>query len=185
MKLLIHVCCAPCLIYPLRQLRSEGFKVEGVFYNPNIHPFLEYKKRKEAVEAFSKAEGVDIMYPDYNPDEFFQAVTPYPNPLPQGEREKRCSLCWQMRLEKTAVIAKENGFDCFSTTLLVSPYQNQGILKDTGDKAGKNTGMNFYYEDFRPGFRQAHQEARAKGIYCQNYCGCIYSEMERLKNRNQ
>ncbi len=176
MKLLLHCCCAPCLIYPLQQLRAKGFVVEGIFYNPNIHPVSEYKKRKETVEDFSRTSGIDIIYPDYQPEEFFQAVSPYSVSLPQGEREKRCFLCWQMRLKKTALIAKEKRFDCFSTTLLVSPYQNQEILKKIGDEASKDTSVNFYYEDFRAGFRQAHQEARSKGMYCQKYCGCVYSQ---------
>lgn len=178
MRLLIHICCGPCLIYPLRQLRTKGFEVEGVFYNPNIHPVAEYKKRRQAAEEFSRTEGVSIIYPDYKPEEFFRAVN-----LKEKVSE-RCSLCWKMRLEKTAAIAKANGFDYFSTTLLVSPYQNQEILKDTGDRAAEDAGISFHYDDFRPGFKQAHQDARAKGIYCQNYCGCIYSEIERYKDRN-
>lgn len=179
MKLLLHICCGPCLIYPLQQLRLKGIEVEGVFYNPNIHPLSEYKKRREAVEGFSRTADIKVIYPDYKPEEFFQAVSPYPNLLPQGEREKRCSLCWRMRLEKTAALAKENGFACFSSTLLVSPYQNQEVLRNTGDEVSKDTGMNFYYEDFRPGFRQAHQQAASKGMYCQKYCGCVYSKINQ------
>ncbi len=188
MKLLLHICCAPCLIYPLQQLRAKGVEVEGVFYNPNIHPFAEYKKRKEALEDFSKIVDINIIYPDYNPEEFFQAIFPHFIPFPSGERiegeednlkentSERCFLCWQIRLKKTALIAKEKRFDSFSSTLLVSPYQNQEMLKKIGSEASRDKEIDFYYVDFRPGFRQARQEARSQGIYCQKYCGCIYSQ---------
>lgn len=189
MKLLLHCCCAPCLIYPLQQLRAKGFEVAGIFYNPNIHPFFEYKKRREAVQGFSKSVDINIIYPDYKPEEFFQAVNPVRNSLSQSEisngvnlKEKtaeRCSLCWYLRLEETVVLAKELGFEYFSTTLLVSPYQNQKLLKNIGIDLSKEKGISFYYEDFRIGFRQAHNTAKSQGMYCQKYCGCIYSEMER------
>lgn len=175
MKLLLHCCCAPCLIYPLQQLRAKGFEVTGMFYNPNIHPFSEYKKRREAVRNFSKGVDINIIYQDYQPEEFFQAVNL------KEKAPERCLLCWRMRLKEAADSAKNLGLEHFSTTLLVSPYQNQEVLKNIGFDIAKEKGIIFYYEDFRAGFRQAHQEARSKGMYCQNYCGCIYSEMERSK----
>lgn len=177
MKLLLHCCCAPCLIYPLQQLKAKDFEVAGIFYNPNIHPFLEYKKRKEAVEDFSRSAGIDIIYPDYRPEEFFQAVNL------KEKAPQRCSLCWQSRLKKTADSAKELGFEYFSTTLLVSPYQDQESLKNIGRDIEKESSVRFYYEDFRAGFRQAHNTAKSQGIYCQKYCGCVYSEMERYNSR--
>ncbi|OGX15347.1 MAG: hypothetical protein A2166_04400 [Omnitrophica WOR_2 bacterium RBG_13_41_10] len=174
-KVLLHTCCAPCLIYPLEQLKEKGFRVTGLFYNPNIHPFSEYKNRKEAVEDFSKAGNIEIIYPEYKPEEFFQAVNSKEASL------DRCNICWSQRLEKTASLAKEKGFDFFSTTLLVSPYQDQELLKKIGTDISQETQVSFYYEDFRVGFKKAHDEAKAKGIYCQRYCGCIYSELERCK----
>lgn len=175
MKLLLHICCTPCLIYPLELLREKGFEVVGFFYNPNIHPFIEYKNRKQAVEDFSKTVNVEVIYPEYAPIEFFQAVN-----LKEAQ-PGRCSICWTLRLRKTAKVAQERGFDSFSTTLLVSPYQDQELLKKIGNEVSKTEGINFYYEDFRVGFRKAHNEAKAKGIYCQRYCGCIYSEIEQCK----
>jgi hypothetical protein len=97
------------------------------------------------------------------------------------DSKERCSLCWTLRLKKTAKLAKERGFESFSTTLLVSPYQDQELLKKIGNEIAKEEGIEFYYEDFRPGFKKAHEEARIKGIYCQKYCGCIYSEIERCR----
>ena len=173
MKILLHICCAPCLIYPLKQLKTKGFEVEGLFYNPNIHPFSEYRSRKQAIADLG--EDVKVSFPDYNPAEFFQAV----NGKEYGR--ERCSICWKLRLKKTAEEARRNDFTHFTTTLLVSPYQDQELLKKLGDEAGSEAGVEFYYEDFRPGFRKAHDEAKLKGIYCQKYCGCIYSEMERCR----
>ncbi|MEI6832184.1 MAG: epoxyqueuosine reductase QueH [Candidatus Omnitrophota bacterium] len=175
MKILLHTCCAPCLIYPLERLRVKGFEVKAFYYNPNIHPFSEYNKRKEAVEILSRQLQLEIQFPEYQPAEFFQAINVKEDLL------KRCAICWSLRLQKTALVARENGFQGFSSTLLVSPYQNQELLKQLGAQAAHDAGVEFYYEDFRPGFKKAHDQAKSKGIYCQKYCGCIYSEIERYR----
>jgi predicted adenine nucleotide alpha hydrolase (AANH) superfamily ATPase len=172
-KLLLHACCAPCLIYPLERLKERGFEVTGFFYNPNIHPFSEYKNRKQAVKDFGETVNIQIGYPQYDPKEFFQAVNL------KEDVSVRCSICWSKRLAKTAKFAKEKGFDCFSTTLLVSPYQVHEALKKIGEDISAEREIDFYYEDFRAGFRDAHDKAHKLGIYCQKYCGCIYSEIEK------
>ena len=174
-RMLLHTCCAPCLIYPLEKLKEEGFRVSGFFYNPNIHPFPEYKNRKQAVVELSSKLEFEVSYPEYLPEEFFREIN-----FKEKDPE-RCSLCWRLRLKKTALHAKEKGFDSFTTTLLVSPYQDQEALKKIGNTVAEDAGIEFYYEDFRPGFRQAHEKAKKDGIYCQRYCGCIYSEIERCK----
>ncbi len=179
MEILLHTCCAPCLIYPLARLKDQGFKVKAFYYNPNIHPFSEYGRRKEAVEVFSKDLQLDLECSPYRPAEFFQAVN-----SKEGQPE-RCAICWSLRLQKTARQAKEAGFGAFTSTLLVSPYQNHELLKQLGNQIALDTGVDYYYEDFRPGFRQAHAEARGKGIYCQKYCGCIYSEIERYETKKK
>jgi len=175
MKLLLHTCCAPCLIYPLERLRKEGFKVQGFFYNSNIHPLAEYQNRRQAVEDLSKTVNLNVIYPEYLPSQYFQEVNL------KEKNPERCSLCWTFRLKATAKTAKDKGFEYFSTTLLVSPYQNQELLKKIGSVISEVEGISFYYEDFRPGFKEAHDLAKKQGIYCQKYCGCIYSEMERCK----
>jgi hypothetical protein len=175
MEILLHTCCAPCLIYPLERLKDKGFKVKAFYYNPNIHPFSEYNRRREALEALSKDLQIEVVWPEYRPSDFFQAINT------REETPQRCAICWSLRLHKTATQAKEYGFGAFSTSLLVSPYQDQELLKQLGSQAASEAGVDFYYEDFRPGFRKAHEEARLKGIYCQKYCGCIYSEIERCK----
>ncbi len=174
MKLLLHTCCAPCLIYPLERLGEKWFEVSGFFYNPNIHPFAEYQNRRQAVENFIKLNNIEVIFPEYNPTEFFQTVH-------LKEKNGRCSMCWSLRLKATAKAAKEKGFSHFSTTLLVSPYQDQELLKKIGNDISREEGIEFYYEDFRTGFKKAHDIARAQNIYCQKYCGCIYSEIERCK----
>ncbi|MCK9604683.1 MAG: epoxyqueuosine reductase QueH [Candidatus Omnitrophica bacterium] len=177
MDLLLHICCAPCMIYPLERLREKGFEVTGFFYNPNIHPFEEYDNRKRAVEDFSEATGIEVIYPDYDPQDFFRMIK-------SNERNPgRCPICWELRLHKAALAAKEKKFTYFSTTLLVSPYQDQELLRGIGDHIEEEENINFYYEDFRPGFREAHLQAKNKGIYCQKYCGCIYSEAERHEKK--
>lgn len=173
MKLLLHVCCGPCLIYPLNRLREAGFRLSGLFYNPNIHDLSEYNKRKKAVEYLGTNHGLEFFYSEYSPIDFFRAVN-----LKEG-RPQRCAVCWELRLKETAKAAQEKGFGSFSTTLLVSPYQDQGLLRKIGEDCARREGISFYYEDFRPGFRQAHDLAKAQGIYCQDYCGCIYSQIEK------
>lgn len=175
MKVLLHTCCAPCLIYPFKQLKEKGCQIKGFFYNPNIHPLAEYKNREAAVEVYAKELGLEVLYPEYRPEEFFQAVHK------KEEQRVRCPLCWSLRLKETAKKAREGGFEAFTTTLLVSPYQDQESLKEIGNEAASDYGVEFYYEDFRPGFRKAHDEAKQKGIYCQKYCGCIYGEIEQCR----
>ncbi len=176
MKLLLHVCCGPCLIYPYEALSKDGYEVEGYFYNPNIHPLSEYKNRKKAVEDFSTAEKIKVSFDEgYKPEEFFQAVAG------NEKSANRCQLCWKLRLEKTAKLAKNKSFDCFSTTLLVSPYQNIEKIKEIGEDIAKAVGVKFIFADFRSGFRQAHNKAKELGLYCQKYCGCLFSEIERYE----
>ncbi|MDD5652772.1 MAG: epoxyqueuosine reductase QueH [Candidatus Omnitrophica bacterium] len=174
MKILLHICCAPCIIYPLKALKEKGAAVTGFFYNPNIYPQEEYLRRKEALEIYSQGQGAEIIYPQYRPEEYVQAT--------QGkEGKERCLSCWNFRLKKTAQEAKLRQFEYFSTTLLVSPYQDQEALKKIGEDLAAQEKIKFYYEDFRIGYRDAHNEARQKGIYCQKYCGCIHSEASSHK----
>ena len=178
MKLLLHTCCAPCLIYPLERLNEKWFEVTGFFYNPNIHPFSEHQNRRQAIEDFIKPHNIAVIFPEYNPAEFFQAVH-------LNEKNGRCSICWSLRLRATARAAKLKGFSHFSTTLLVSPYQDQELLKKIGNDISKEEGIEFYYEDFRTGFKKAHDIARSQNIYCQKYCGCLYSMKPRLTERSE
>jgi len=168
-NILLHICCGPCLIYPFSRLKDQGFKIKGFYYNPNLYPVSEYHRRVEALKVLSQEFSLDVEYPEHREGDFFQAINT-PEGLPQ-----RCVICWSLRLRKTASQAKSKGLAAFSTTLLASPYQNHGLLKQLGGQIGQETGIDFYYEDFRLGFKQAQLEAKRKGIYRQKYCGCKYS----------
>lgn len=177
MKILLHTCCAPCWIYPAKKLKKEGISVTGFFYNPNIYPTEEYQRRRKALlELGVGNDAGGVIYPEYIPSQFSQAIKD------NIERPGRCSACFRLRLERTAQFAKEKGFNAFSTTLLVSPYQDQELIKGIAEKIAQEWGIAFHFEDFRPGFSQAHKEAKNKKIYCQNYCGCQYSESEQCKS---
>lgn len=178
MNVLLHICCAPCAIFPREEMTREGHKISGFFYNPNIHPYSEYLRRKAEVEKYAKETGFSIEYSDYDLESYFQHIV-YNEAI-----NNRCPVCWWLRFEKTAKFAKENGFDAFTTTLLASPYQDQATMKSLGEDIAKRMSLKFYYKDFRPGFKYAHDTARAKGMYCQNYCGCIFSEKERIEAKN-
>lgn len=179
MNILLHICCAPCAIYPIESLRKAGHVIAGYFYNPNIHPYSEYLKRKAEVEKISKPCGVNVIYGPYDLEKYFQTVA-Y-----DGRMEDRCPECWWLRLFYTARFAKENGFDAFTTTLLGSPYQDKEVIKNVGEDIAAKAGLKFYLEDFTSGFKAAHDKARAEGVYCQNYCGCLFSEKERIEERER
>ncbi|MFH1995861.1 MAG: epoxyqueuosine reductase QueH [Candidatus Omnitrophota bacterium] len=173
-KVLLHICCAPCAIYPVEWLRKAGHEVRGFFYNPNIHPYIEYMARKEAVEKYAHSENLKVACGEYEIEKFFQNVV-----RDEGLKSDRCPLCWWMRLRKTAQVATVGEFEAITTTLLVSPYQDHGLIASIGVEICRNSGLLFIGEDFRPGFRDARNKAKSEGIYCQNYCGCLFSERER------
>lgn len=174
MEILLHICCGPCLIYPFKRLKEQGYNIQGFYYNPNIYPAQEYRRRQDALEILSKDLSFTFQAPQYQQEDFFQAIAG------QENTSKRCKLCWSLRLTKTAKAAREKGIPYFSTTLLVSPYQDHETLRQLGQEIAKESKVAFYYEDFRPGFKQAQAEAKLRGIYRQKYCGCKYSA-EKVK----
>jgi epoxyqueuosine reductase len=174
--ILLHICCGPCLIYPFSRLKERGFKLRGFYYNPNLYPLDEYPRRREGVERLSKEFFLEVEYPQHDSSDFLQAI----NAAGSLERPQRCIACWSLRLRKTAQAARANGLVMFSTTLLVSPHQDHDLLRELGHKIGREEGIDFYYEDFRPGFKQAQIQAKQKGIYRQKYCGCKYSQAPEL-----
>jgi len=175
MKILLHTCCAPCSIHPLRELVEKGDNsITGFFYNPNIQPFTEWEKRRRAVADYSEKEKFEVIFGEYDMEGFFRSL--------EGvfEAPARCHKCWKMRLAKTARLAKERGFDAFTTTLLVSPYQDRKAIIKIGSELGGDIGVRFIGVDFSGGFRQAQQTAREQNMYRQKYCGCVFSEKERF-----
>ncbi|MBI4766372.1 MAG: epoxyqueuosine reductase QueH [Deltaproteobacteria bacterium] len=176
MRLLLHICCAPCTIYPLQTLRNEGFQVSGYFYNPNIHPFREYQKRKDTLRDYSEIGKLEIFYEDQCDLELFLDRT-----RPWGP--ERCRSCYEIRLEATARRARTQGFEAFSTTLLYSRYQKHDWIREVGTRIGECLAIPFYYQDFRPGWFEGVQKSKELGLYRQPYCGCIFSEKERFMKK--
>lgn len=177
MNILLHLCCGPCARIPTARLREQGFHVTGLFYNPNIHGVAEYLRRREAMAAAAARLDLDVVWLDaeYDPKRFFQAVTHREN--------ERCGLCYRLRLERTFAFAAERGFSAVSTTLLFSIHQNREAIVAAGRALREETGISFHGEDFRPGWREGADLSRQWGLYRQNYCGCLYSELERHKKK--
>jgi predicted adenine nucleotide alpha hydrolase (AANH) superfamily ATPase len=178
MKLLLHACCAPCSVGCLEAL--EDVKPVLFWYNPNIHPWTEYRSRRDCLEELAGDRGLELLKIDeYGLRLFLKGLnTPVENPG-DDPAAGRCDYCYRLRLEKTAEAARQGGYDCFSTTLLVSPYQRHEAIKKTGEELAARCGVPFYYRDFRPFFRAGRESARERGFYMQKYCGCIFSEEER------
>jgi len=172
MRILLHTCCGPCALFPLRTLRVAGHDVTGFFYNPNIHPYQEYLLRRDAVVRMAELETMPlIMHDDYDLEGFLANVAAAP--------EQRCSYCYALRLRATARAAAEGGFDAFSAALLYSRYQKHDEIRELGEQIGREFGVAFHYQDFRPGWQEGIRLSKELGLYRQQYCGCIYSEKER------
>lgn len=173
----MHTCCAPCSVYCIDSLRAEGVEPTIFWYNPNIHPYTEYKARRDCLKDYAGTINAKlIIKEDYGLDEFCQNVI--------GNINNRCvNYCYPKRLGETVRYAAENGFDAFTTTLLVSPYQKHEELKKVCERLAKESGLKFVYRDFRVGFRDGQAKAREAGLYMQKYCGCIFSEEERYQKQ--
>lgn len=175
MNLLLHICCACCLCAPLNELRKEGFRVTGLFYNPNIHPFLEFRRRLKALRVFQESDPIPVIYhEEYGIREYLKNVN--------YKGDDRCADCYALRLKFTADYAKRNGFDTFTSTMLFSVYQNHEQLKMISENLSREHEINFVYRDYRHLSECSQDIARKKMIYRQGYCGCIFSEYERYKD---
>jgi predicted adenine nucleotide alpha hydrolase (AANH) superfamily ATPase len=179
-RLLLHICCAPCLCHPYRVLSAENVDFTGFWYNPNIHPYKEYQARLQSVKHFTLKHKMPAVFWDEYPLE---------KTLELLSRE-RCNGCYRLRLEETARQAKAQGFQDFSSTLLYSIYQKHDLIRELGTEAGKKYGVEFLYHDFRSGWEEGHRISMEENLYRQKYCGCIFSERDRYqkaenKNRNQ
>ncbi len=168
MRLLLHICCGPCAAYPTEILAKKGIEFTGMYYNPNIHPIEEFERRRENLRILSRLKNFDVIYYDDFDQQTWEDF--------QGEIVKRCRMCYERRFERVAKEALERGFDAFSTTLLVSPYQRHEMIIEICEKVAEKYGVDFYYEDWRPGFRKGQAMAREYGLYRQKYCGCIRSK---------
>lgn len=175
-QVLLHACCGPCTAGTLPFLLEEGVRPVLYWNNPNIHPFTEYASRLTALREFARKECVPLIVDgSYGVRAFTAATAAAPN--------ARCAVCYRMRMNAAARHAAESGYDAFTTTLLVSPFQDRDAILEAGQNAARKYGIPFLDLDFRPGFLKGQTKARDMGLYMQKYCGCIYSEEERYASR--
>jgi predicted adenine nucleotide alpha hydrolase (AANH) superfamily ATPase len=171
-RIFLHVCCAPCSTVVVPGLRNEGFEVSGYFYNPNIHPWSEYQHRLQNLESWAAGESLELTTGDgYLLEENLRLLL---------STDNRCAACFTDRFEATATKARELGFDAFSTTLTVSPWQDHDLLREVGESVSISVGLRFVYRDFRPEYRRAVSISKQQGLYRQPYCGCVMSERDRF-----
>ena len=177
MRLLMHTCCAPCSVYCVDTLRKENIEPTLYWYNPNIHPYMEYKARRDTLKIFSEIENLETIFEEeYGLDKFCKEAV--------KDLNARCvNYCYPVRLRKTFEYAKENGYDTVTTTLLYSIYQKHDYIKKLCENLSKEYGIDFLYRDFRIGFWEAHEKAKELGLYMQKYCGCIFSEEDRYRKK--
>lgn len=156
----------------------HGHDVTGLFYNPNIHPYLEYSHRKQTLQDYAEKVLLSVIWPEgYLLEEFLRQVASRP--------EARCVYCLTDRLRFTAQLARKENYDGFTSTLLYSRYQEHDLIRQIGETLGLQLGIHFHYDDFRGGWNEGVRISREMGMYRQPYCGCIYSEKERFYKLNK
>jgi len=176
MKILLHQCCGPCSVYPVKVLKQQGHSIMGYWYNPNIHPVTEFYKRLETLRDFNEAEDIKTITDEtYGLTDFIRNAS--------YREEDRCRLCYQMRLEKAAQIAVKGNFDAFTSTLLYSKWQDHDLMIEFAEAASRKYKIAFHYEDYREGWKEGIAVSKERNMYRQQYCGCIYSEEERYKDQ--
>lgn len=186
--LLLQACCAPCACYPVELLKGE-FDITLFFYNPNIHPEAEYLQRLEEIKNFCRREWPfsptsNLVIGEYDVKLWFELTKGLEN---EPERGRRCDVCYEMRLRKTAEYARKNGFDWFGTGLTSSPYKKAEKINEIGKRLEKELGVKYYEADFKKkgGSLRAVELSKKYGFYRQNYCGCIYSKREREEKQQK
>ena len=172
MNVLLHTCCAPCANQCIDVLQGEGMAVTAFWYNPNIHPFTEYRARRNCLREYLKSIGLPLLEKDD------YALRPFIRQVAENI-SGRCVKCYEMRLFETAKTAKQQGFDGFTSSLFISPYQNHELMKALAEKAAAEYDIPFIYRDFRPYFKAGQEKAKELEFYMQKYCGCVFSEQER------
>lgn len=177
-KELLHSCCGPCSSYVISYL-TNYFDITILYYNPNIYPYDEYLKRKQEqiklINEIDCSNNLDIMDCDYDNDLYEKCIIGLEN---EPERGNRCMVCYNLRMEKTAKMAKECNYDYFCTTLSVSPYKNSEWINKIGEKLQNKYNINWLYSDFKKkdGYKQSILLSKKYNLYRQDYCGCIYSK---------
>lgn len=173
-KTLVHVCCAPCSTYSFEKLFLDGVSPVGFFYNPNIHPQDEYKRRLDELIRFYDLQNYELVVQEDNSDVWFDSIKGLES---EPEGGKRCEICFKLRLEKTAIYAKENNFDGFTTVLTISPHKNSAVINRIGKELEEKHNIYFLEENFKKndGFKKSLELSKQYNLYRQSYCGCIFS----------
>lgn len=174
-RILLHACCGPCSIAPVRMLREEGFEITGVFINPNIHPLNEYLKRREGMAEVADKLNLPMIWRD----DTYGLTSWLRSTAWREQGEVRCRLCYASRLELTHKMARQGRFDAFTSTLLYSKQQRHAVIAEVGAGVAGGSAIPFLYRDFRSGWKEGIEQSQAWGVYRQQWCGCIYSENER------
>ena len=180
-SLLLHACCAPCSSYVIEYL-SSYFDITLLYYNPNISPSEEYRKRSEElmrlVREMEGIKNVSVVTAPYTPEEFYEISKGLERLSEGGER---CFKCYRLRLEYSARYALENGFDYFTTTLSISPHKNAEVLNGIGGELSEKYGVPYLFSDFKKknGYKRSTELSVRYGLYRQDYCGCVYSKAAR------
>ncbi len=174
-KVLVHSCCAHCAAYTVDYWRQQGYEVSALWYNPNIHPYMEHQHRLEATQSLAQQMNLPLIVTEgYDIIDYFHQVV--------GHESQRCQYCFGLRLLKTAEIAHQMGFGAFTTTLLISPHQKHDLLREIGNTVAKEKGIDFLYADLRKHYSDSRHMTKGLNLYRQQYCGCVYSEWERYTN---
>ena len=181
-RILLHSCCAPCSSAVITFL-TNYFDITILYYNPNISPRSEYNKRKKEqirlIKEIDKVGNIEIIDCDYDNDIYEENIKGYEE---CPERGARCTICFNLRLEKTAKIAKENNYDYFCSTLTVSPYKNAPLINQIGEELSKKYGIKWLYSDFKKadGYKKSIELSKKYNLYRQDYCGCKYSKRKNI-----
>lgn len=181
MRVLLHICCGPCAIMPVRELRKAGHFVAGWFYNPNIHPLAEYLRRRQGAAQVAALHDIPLLFPDQEPDSpgkaEYDVAAWCRNAL--SFDGGRCRYCREFRFDAVAGAARKLGFDAFTSSLLYSRRQDHDGMRAAGEKSAAAWNATFLYQDFRPFWQEGIAASKELGIYRQQYCGCVFSEEER------
>ena len=171
-SVLVHSCCAHCAAYTVEHWRQQGYEVSVLWYNPNIHPYMEHQHRLKAMQSLAQEMSLPLIVVEgYDIIDYFRQVV--------GYESQRCQYCFRLRLSKTAETAHQKDFDAFTTTLLISPHQKHDLIQEIGNELARERGIDFLYADLRKRYSDSRRMTKPLNLYHQQYCGCVYSEWER------
>ena len=176
-SVLVHCCCVHCAAYIVDYWRQQRYEVSALWYNPNIHPYMEHQHRLEAMKSLAQEVNLPLIITEgYDVIDYFRQVV--------GHESQRCQYCFRLRLLKTAETAHQMGFNAFTTSLLISPHQKHDLLQKIGNRVSKEKGIDFLYTDLSKRYSDSRHMTKGLNLYRQQYCGCVYSEWERYAKRD-